>query len=129
MSQIRKMQKTNNNNGKKLMPNRKPAGVGEVVGLIPTDLRLKMKDLTDTANAKRGEMANLSLQRTDLRLRIQQLEAEEADRFRAIVQINAELETCRVQINEIVKFEENVNYHVDLNTGEVSVLPPPEARQ
>lgn len=131
-SQIRKMQTKSNKKtaasvaapvAKKAAP-----APSDVVGNISTELRVRMKNLSDAANGKRAEIATLALQRTEMRIRISQIEAEEADRLRSIVEMNAELEKCRAEINASIHFEENVNYHVDLNTGEVKIMPPEPQR-
>lgn len=95
---------------------------GTKIGSIPADLRVRMKGVTDSLNEKRGILANLSFQRTDLKLRLAEVEAAEMENFRVVSDLNRDLDACRTEVNKGLKFPEGYNCQIDFATGEVVVV-------
>jgi hypothetical protein len=96
--------------------------IGEVLGEIPTELRVRMKGLTEAINDKRGAMGNLAFQHTDLTLRIAEIEKQQAEHFRTAAALNREMDECRQQIGNHVEMVNGTNYHVDLTTGAIHAI-------
>jgi hypothetical protein len=95
---------------------------GTKLGTIPAELRVRMKGVTDALNEKRGILANLSFQRTDLRLRLAEVEAAETENFRVVSDLNRDMDACRAEANKSVKFPEGYNCQIDFNSGDVVVV-------
>lgn len=94
---------------------------GEVLGTIPTELRVRMKGLTEALDKSRAKMANLGFASADLKLRLADVEAQMGQEFRVANELNAEMATCREEMSNGLKMDPETNYRVDLNTGEVTV--------
>jgi hypothetical protein len=99
-----------------------PPNLGEVLGEIPTELRVRMKGLTEAINEKRAAMGNLSFQATEFRLKLSEIEKAEAEHFRTAAAMNREMEECRQQIGQHVEMQDGTEYHVDLTSGSVHAI-------
>ena len=94
---------------------------GKVLGTISTDLRVRMKGLSEELEKSRAKMANLGFAQADLKLRLTEIEGQMAQEFRVANELTGNMAKCREEMSAALQMDPNTNYRLDLNTGEVTL--------